>query len=231
MRRNRLDLMTSSESAIQNAIWEVEKVGADEMLTEVVILLGKAKDLLSDFIDANESDKDSDVAPSITPTEQSTGLTTDPNDPRLGKGIDTEKVNQHEVYLVLSDEERAKGFVRPFRNSYVHVGKKIELYGGTLVPLSEEEKNRYKEENYVAYIKYQDNPDSSGVGIYVREEDMKSVGKHAGGCGVLTKMNHVISETYARNPKFYGATYCMGCMKHLDVNEFVWDGTQEKVGS
>lgn len=53
IRRNRLDLNIPAEAAIQNAIWEVEKVGADVKLTEVVILLGKAKDLLSDYVDEN----------------------------------------------------------------------------------------------------------------------------------------------------------------------------------
>lgn len=50
-RRNRLDLNTPAELAIYNALQEVEKVGADERLTESVILLGEAKDQLSDFID------------------------------------------------------------------------------------------------------------------------------------------------------------------------------------
>lgn len=50
-RRNRMDLNIPAEASIQNAIWEVEKVGADVKLTEVVILLGKAKDLLSDYVD------------------------------------------------------------------------------------------------------------------------------------------------------------------------------------
>ena len=50
-RRNRMDLMSPEEKAIQNIIWEVEKLGADTRLTDVVILLGKAKDTLSDFID------------------------------------------------------------------------------------------------------------------------------------------------------------------------------------
>ena len=49
-------------------------------------------------------------------------LTDDPTDPRLGHGVDSYPTYQHEVYLVLSDEERAKGFVRPLRRSYVHVG-------------------------------------------------------------------------------------------------------------
>lgn len=50
-RRNRMDLNVPAETAIQNAIWEVEKVGASPSLTEAVILLGKAKDLVSDYID------------------------------------------------------------------------------------------------------------------------------------------------------------------------------------
>ena len=29
------------------------------------------------------------------------GITTDPNDPRLGRGIDDKPIPQHEVYLVL----------------------------------------------------------------------------------------------------------------------------------
>jgi hypothetical protein len=48
------------------------------------------------------------------------GLTTDPSDPRLGHGSDEAPIPQHDVYLVLSDEERAKGFVRPYRAVYVH---------------------------------------------------------------------------------------------------------------
>ncbi len=40
-----------------------------------------------------------------------------------------------------------------------------------------------------------------------------------------------IAETYARNPKFYGATFCVGCRSHFTVDEFIWDGTDQKVGS
>lgn len=95
------------------------------------------------------------------------GITTDRNDPRLGRGIDDNPIPQHEVYLVLSDEERAKGFIRPVRRTYFHVK-----------------------------------------------------------CGTATTMAQAIAETYARNPKFYGATYCVFCQKHLSVDEFTWeDGT------
>ncbi len=46
------------------------------------------------------------------------GLTTDPEDPGLRQ---TRSDGQQEVYLVLSDEERAKGFVRPVRTRYKHL--------------------------------------------------------------------------------------------------------------
>jgi hypothetical protein len=48
------------------------------------------------------------------------GVTSDPTDPRLTHGVDEEPVRQAAVYLVLSEEERAKGFVRPLYPSYIH---------------------------------------------------------------------------------------------------------------
>jgi hypothetical protein len=45
-------------------------------------------------------------------------LTTDPDDPRLGK---IRPDGQQEAYRVLSEEERAKGFVRPVRRAYRHL--------------------------------------------------------------------------------------------------------------
>lgn len=107
-------------------------------------------------------------------------LTDDPSDPRISRGgPDTEPREQAEVYLVLSAEERAKGFVRPVRRSYLHA---VEL----------------------------------------------------GGCGVVTTMGDALAETYARDPSFYGATYCVGCRMHKlvgEAGEFYWDGTTEKVGT
>jgi hypothetical protein len=47
-------------------------------------------------------------------------FTTDPNDPRLGHGEDRTPTPLHDVYLVLSEEERAEGFVRPVYRSYIH---------------------------------------------------------------------------------------------------------------
>lgn len=51
-RRNRLDLNTPAEKAIYDAMQEVEKLPSDVKLTEAVTLLAKAKDLVSDFVDA-----------------------------------------------------------------------------------------------------------------------------------------------------------------------------------
>ncbi len=99
-------------------------------------------------------------------------LTTDPTDPDLRRGIDNDQVPQNKKYLVLSDEELAKGFVRPVRESYVHST-----------------------------------------------------------CGTVTTMGLKLAETYARDPHFYGATYCVNCSKHLPVHEFRWTTDNEVVGS
>lgn len=107
-------------------------------------------------------------------------LTDDPKHPGLTHGPDTEPRPQADVYLVLSEAERAQGFVRPVRGSYRHVD----------------------------------------------------------GCGTVTTMGRALAETYARQPDFYGSTYCTGCEMHRPVGpdgEFVWvneDGTDgERVGT
>ena len=54
------------------------------------------------------------------------------------------------------------------------------------------------------------------------------------GCGFVTTMGDALAETYARQPGFYGSTYCVNCAMHLPVGldgEFVWDGTDERVGT
>jgi len=152
------------------------------------------------------------------------GLTTDPNDPRLGHGIDTEPRPQHEVYLVLSEEERAAGFVRPVRRSYLHVGASGPTY--PLRDLDEQEKERFSNVGYVAYEQYPEG--GSSLGRYWTQDKLDNVGR---GCGAVTTMGLALAETYAREPHFYGATYCATCQKHLAVDEFVWAGTDARVGS
>lgn len=103
------------------------------------------------------------------------GITSDRNDPGINKPGPN---GQNESYLVLSDEERAKGFVRPVRQKYIHLA-----------------------------------------------------------CGSETRMGLAISETYAREPKFYGATFCCACGKYFRlVNDdgsaaFEWSDGGTPVGS
>lgn len=79
---------------------------------------------------------------------------------------------QQKGYVVLSEEERAKGFIRPVRQKYVHKT-----------------------------------------------------------CGGVTKMGSAIAETYAREPCFYTGTFCCICGDHFPLDQFLWDGTDEQVGS
>ena len=74
-------------------------------------------------------------------------LTTDKNNPDLSKGEVNEITKQNKVYLVLSDEEKAKGFIRPVRNSYVHVGRYYEHE-----PVLLKEPKEFKDIVYVATI-------------------------------------------------------------------------------
>lgn len=100
-------------------------------------------------------------------------LTNDPQEAR-DSGIDPETGMQRK-YVVLSEDERAKGFVRPVRKQYRH----------TL-------------------------------------------------CGTVTWISQAIAETYAANPHYYTGTFCAGCKSHFPIGpnaDFVWEGTDEKVGT
>jgi hypothetical protein len=154
------------------------------------------------------------------------GLTTNPEDPNLGQGTDTAPVDQNETYLILSEEERARGFVRPVRRSYVHAGPRGPRYETR--ELTPEEHERY---DHAGYVKYEEYPaDEAALGRYWTQAQLDKAGK---GCGAVTTMAQEIAETYARSPGFYGATYCVGCRMHLPVGrdgEFTWDGSEERVG-
>lgn len=146
---------------------------------------------------------------------------------------------QHQSYWVLSDAERAKGFIRPVRASYVHVGPPGPRF--PLRDLTEEERTHFGS----MYVKYEPYPSKSAstavgldpdqttnpgraVGQYWTQAQLDAAGR---GCRTRTTMGSALAETYARDPRFYGATFCCGCRTHLPVAEFVWDGTMERVGS
>lgn len=79
---------------------------------------------------------------------------------------------QQKGYVVLSAEERSKGFVRPVRRSYRHKT-----------------------------------------------------------CNSMTIMGNALAETYARDPFFYSGTFCCNCATHFPLDQFVWEGTDEILGS
>jgi hypothetical protein len=79
---------------------------------------------------------------------------------------------QQKGYVVLTPEERAKGFVRPVRQAYTHKT-----------------------------------------------------------CGTDTHMGLSLAETYARDPGFYSGTFCVFCKNHFPLDQFVWLGTDEQLGS
>jgi len=156
-------------------------------------------------------------------------LTTNPNDPCLKEGQKSE--GQNECYLVLSEFERSQGFVRPYRDSYIHRGRHFKDGIRMLEkPVTFEETKK----TYVALANHLDENGNILGGHYMTQDELdqyKKTNGYVGGCGVSTRMGRAIAETYARNPSFYGSTFCVGCNKHLPVSEFVWDGTEETVGS
>lgn len=148
----------------------------------------------------------------------------DPNDPAHRE---LKSNGQQRDYVILCDEEREKGFVRPVRFSYRHVGSPAWEY--PLRDLTPEEHERYDQYGYVKFEAYPES-DSSVTGRFWTQEDLDKIGK---GCGTVTRMGTKLAETYARDPKFYGGTFCCGCGAHFPIGkdgEFVWNGTNERVG-
>lgn len=165
--------------------------------------------------------------PARATDEQGRGLCTTNGKPvdqvRAGQ---TNATGQHDGYIVLCDDERAKGFVRPYRDAYRHVGERPKYQTRELTA---DEESRYHRFNYVAFEAYPDDaPESNGgacTGRFWTKAQLES------GCGTVTTMGRKLSETYARDPKFYGMTFCCGCNTHLPVAEFVWTADGERVGS
>jgi hypothetical protein len=132
------------------------------------------------------------------------GITDDRSVPHAQGPPDETPVPQARTYLVLSEAERAQGFVRPVRTSYIHskpgssAGPAACTCGG--------------------------------------DNDGHSLSCPLTPCGAVTTMGRALAETYARQPDFYGSTYCCGCSMHRPVGEFTWldatgQTTDEEVGS
>lgn len=162
-------------------------------------------------------DRPEDYDPSfVSKPVTSRSLTTDPDDPRLIRGINDDTPRpQNDVYLVLSEEERAKGFVRPVRRAYQHVGVRPQY---PLRDMTSDEKRRFPD-----FDKVEEKEHGSR---YWRQADLDRAG-----CNEVTIISLAIAETYARSPHFYGSTYCTHCQMHRPVNEFVWTDDETVVGS
>ena len=55
-------------------------------------------------------------------------------------------------------------------------------------------------------------------------------------CGTTTTVGLTIAETYARDPKFYGGTFCCTCGKHFNLGppwnpNFIWTSDNSPVGT
>ena len=140
---------------------------------------------------------------------------------------EVDSTGQQKAYVVLSAEERAKGFVRPVRSSYKHVGRPGPQH--PLRDMTPDEHERYDEYGYVKFEEYPAGSHSSGR--FWQQEQLDKVGK---GCQSVTTMGQAIAETYARSPGFYGGTFCATCGDHFPVGrdgEFVWVDDGERVGT
>lgn len=122
------------------------------------------------------------------------------------------ETGQHRAYWVLSEAERAKGFVRPVRVAYVHAGVRPTY---PLRDLTAEEREWDAGHSYVKYEPYPDEK-SPALGRFWTQAELTS------GCGSETRMALSIAETYARQPGFYGKTFCTHCRDHFLVEEFRW---------
>lgn len=180
--------------------------------------------------------------------------TTDGKPPREGHETDgapapMKSNGQYEAYWILTPEERAKGFIRPVRNSYKHVGVRPQN-PHRLRDLTAEEHERYDQFSYVKYEAYScsrivdpngptpecgypsdnerhDAESESFLHHFESRNGSSVTGRYwtekqlHSGCGSVTSMSRDIAETYARRPTdYYGSTMCVRCGVHLPVGEF-----------
>lgn len=131
------------------------------------LLIGKANEAEIEI----ERKREEERIKSIPPVDRSAKTLTD-GSPVTEDHRELRPDGQQKGYVVLSAEERSKGFIRPVRRTYRH---KV--------------------------------------------------------CGTTTTMGLSIAETYARDPGFYSGTFCVHCAKHFPLDQFVWEGTNQQVGS
>lgn len=156
-----------------------------------------------------------------------------PGDPNAHSGAPTDEKRsdgQYKDHYVLCAAERAKGYVRPVREKYQHVGPPGPQF--PLRDLTADDEQRYAAYGYVKFEPYPEGHHGSSTGRFWTQDQIDKIGK---GCGTVTTMPMACAETYAREPGYYGSTFCCGCGTYLPVGrsgEFVWlDGTNDRVGT
>jgi hypothetical protein len=132
-------------------------------------------------------------------------------------------------HFVLCPEDRAKGYVEPYRESYVHVGPPGPEF--ELQDLTDEQCANYSDCGYVKFEPYPEHM-RPATGRFWTQEQLDKIGK---GCGAVTTMPRACAETYAAQPSYYGSTFCCHCGDYFPVGkdgEFVWDkSSMQRVGT
>lgn len=132
---------------------------------------------------------------------------------------------QHTSYWILNEDERKKGFVRPVRRTYVHVGRRICGKPASDSVVAQMVVKCKDGEIYVCASE----PAHEGECFALL---VKMTAKHAerfltkgllGGCDTVTTMSLDIAQTYARDPNFYSAGMCVRCKEHFPHEELRWE--------
>ena len=128
------------------------------------------------------------------------------------------KTGMQKGYVVLSPEERAKGFVKPVRRKYRHTGPPAAP--ANLRDLTAEEIKNHGSYGYVKFEPYEPGSHGSATGRFWTQPQLDRAGRY---CGVVTMTALSLAETYARDPHFYSGTFCVGCGTHYPLLEFLWE--------
>lgn len=151
--------------------WLQHLVAADPTDATVAAEHQKQDTALGQLIRDSFADKPVEGEHAVAPDVDRTNVTLTDGSPVTADHRELLPNGQQKGYVVLSDEERAKGFVRPVRRTYNH-----------------------------------------------------------GKCHTDTTMSVALAETYARDPGFYGGTFCTGCGTHFPVGEFNWREADGSLG-
>jgi hypothetical protein len=164
------DVMQKYESAYSGSMYP-DSDGDYYLVSEVDAVLTNFRETIRKYENLVRKRGEQTAENKIPPVDRSKVVLTDGSPVIANHRKINPATGQQEDYIVLSEEERHKGFVRPVRRTYTHLT-----------------------------------------------------------CHRDTTMGLALAETYARDPEFYDGTFCCYCREHRPLTEFVWKGSEEKVG-